>query len=42
LDAALSTPMSDNLIDEDELEAELAALEEEDIDAQLAGLDRYY
>ncbi len=39
LDNALSTPMGDNLIDDDELEAELQALEDEDIDAKLAGLD---
>lgn len=39
LDNALSTPMGDNMIDDDELEAELQALEDEDIDAKLAGLD---
>lgn len=39
LDSALSSPMGNDGIDDDELEAELAALEEEDIDKQLAGLD---
>jgi charged multivesicular body protein 4 len=39
LSNAIATPMGSNLFDEDELEAELQALEDEDIDQKLAKLD---
>jgi charged multivesicular body protein 4 len=39
LSVAISTPMGNSMFDDDELEAELAALEDEDIDQKLAELD---
>ena len=39
ISTAISTPMGNDLFDDDEREAELAALEDEDIDQQLAQLD---
>lgn len=39
LSNAIATPMGSNLFDDDELEAELQALEDEDIDQKLAKLD---
>ncbi len=39
LSNAISQPMGSNLFDDDELEAELQALEDEDIDQKLAKLD---
>merc|ERR1711916_400329 len=39
LSTAISTPMGSDLFDDDELEAELQALEDEDLDAKLANLD---
>merc|ERR1711991_1020010 len=39
LSTAISTPMGNDMFDDDELEAELAALEDEDIDQKLAKLD---